>query len=90
VALIGEFAGPGTAPGAGPCAAPGAGPCAAPGAGPGAAPGTETVLGAGTVLDPAGCAACAAAGARFIVSPVTDPAVLAEAHRWACRISAGR
>ncbi len=40
-----------------------------------------TVLGAGTVLDPAEAAACAAAGARFLVSPVTDAAVLAEAHR---------
>ncbi len=39
-----------------------------------------TVLGAGTVLDPEACSACAAAGAAFIVSPVTDPAVLARAH----------
>jgi 2-dehydro-3-deoxyphosphogluconate aldolase/(4S)-4-hydroxy-2-oxoglutarate aldolase len=43
--------------------------------------GSGTVLGAGTVLDPAEAAACAAAGARFLVSPVTDAAVLAEAHR---------
>ena len=64
VALIGEFAGSGSASGAG------------------TVPEAGTVLGAGTVLDAAGCAACAAAGARFIVSPVTDPAVLAEAHRW--------
>jgi 2-dehydro-3-deoxyphosphogluconate aldolase / (4S)-4-hydroxy-2-oxoglutarate aldolase len=40
-----------------------------------------TVLGAGTVLDPAQCAACAEAGARFIVSPTTDMSVLKEAHR---------
>jgi 2-dehydro-3-deoxyphosphogluconate aldolase/(4S)-4-hydroxy-2-oxoglutarate aldolase len=40
-----------------------------------------TVLGAGTVLDPAACAACVAAGATFIVSPVTDPGVLEQAHR---------
>jgi 2-dehydro-3-deoxyphosphogluconate aldolase/(4S)-4-hydroxy-2-oxoglutarate aldolase len=40
-----------------------------------------TVLGAGTVLDPAQCAACADAGARFIVSPVTDVSVLSEARR---------
>ena len=40
-----------------------------------------TVLGAGTVLDPAEAGACAQAGARFLVSPVTDAAVLAEAHR---------
>jgi 2-dehydro-3-deoxyphosphogluconate aldolase / (4S)-4-hydroxy-2-oxoglutarate aldolase len=39
-----------------------------------------TVLGAGTVLDAEACGACAAAGAAFIVSPVTDPAVLAVAH----------
>ena len=39
-----------------------------------------TVFGAGTVLDPEACSACAAAGAAFIVSPVTDPAVLARAH----------
>jgi 2-dehydro-3-deoxyphosphogluconate aldolase/(4S)-4-hydroxy-2-oxoglutarate aldolase len=38
------------------------------------------VLGAGTVLDPEACSDCAAAGAAFIVSPVTDPAVLARAH----------
>ena len=39
-----------------------------------------TVLGAGTVLDPEACSACAEAGAAVIVSPVTDPAVLARAH----------
>jgi len=70
VALIGEFAGPGREPEAETVL------------GTQAVLGTQTVLGAGTVLDAAGCAACAAAGARFIVSPVTDPAVLAEAHRW--------
>ena len=41
----------------------------------------STVIGAGTVLDSAQCAACAEAGARFIVSPVTDVSVLNEAHR---------
>lgn len=40
-----------------------------------------SVVGAGTVLDPATCAACVSAGARFIVSPVTDLSVLDEAHR---------
>jgi 2-dehydro-3-deoxyphosphogluconate aldolase / (4S)-4-hydroxy-2-oxoglutarate aldolase len=40
-----------------------------------------TALGAGTVLDPRDCAACADAGATFIVSPVTDLDVLEEAHR---------
>ena len=39
-----------------------------------------TVLGDGTVLDLEACSACAAAGAAFIVSPVTDPAVLTRAH----------
>ena len=42
---------------------------------------SRTVLGAGTVLDPAACAACVAAGATFIVSPVTEPGVLEQAHR---------
>ena len=52
-------------------------------AGSGSTSGTVlgTVLGAGTVLDPAEAGACARAGARFLVSPVTDAAVLAEAHR---------
>ena len=39
------------------------------------------LLGAGTVLDAAQCRAAIDAGARFVVSPVTDPAVLAEARR---------
>lgn len=43
--------------------------------------GTGTVLGAGTVLDPQECADCVAAGARFIVSPVTEAGVLERAHR---------
>lgn len=43
--------------------------------------GAGTALGAGTVLDSAQCAACADAGARFIVSPVTDVSVLEEARR---------
>jgi 2-dehydro-3-deoxyphosphogluconate aldolase/(4S)-4-hydroxy-2-oxoglutarate aldolase len=41
-----------------------------------------TVLGAGTVLSPQQCQACAEAGARFIVAPVTDISVLAAAHDW--------
>jgi 2-dehydro-3-deoxyphosphogluconate aldolase / (4S)-4-hydroxy-2-oxoglutarate aldolase len=45
------------------------------------AAGVGTVLGAGTVLEAAICAACVAAGATFIVSPVTEPAVLEQAHR---------
>jgi 2-dehydro-3-deoxyphosphogluconate aldolase/(4S)-4-hydroxy-2-oxoglutarate aldolase len=79
VALIREFAaelaGAGPSPGAGPDAGPGPGP----GTGPG--PGKGTVLGAGTVLDAAQCAAVAEAGATFIVSPVTDAAVLSESRR---------
>jgi 2-dehydro-3-deoxyphosphogluconate aldolase/(4S)-4-hydroxy-2-oxoglutarate aldolase len=47
----------------------------------GAALRSGTALGAGTVLDPRDCAACADAGATFIVSPVTDLDVLEEAHR---------
>lgn len=43
--------------------------------------GSGTLLGAGTVLDPQACADCIAAGARFIVSPVTDLDVLHEAQR---------
>ena len=43
--------------------------------------GAGTVPGAGTVLDPADAEACAGAGAQFLVSPVTDAAVLEEAHR---------
>jgi 2-dehydro-3-deoxyphosphogluconate aldolase / (4S)-4-hydroxy-2-oxoglutarate aldolase len=46
-----------------------------------AARGSGSALGAGTVLDPRDCAACADAGATFIVSPVTDLDVLGEAHR---------
>jgi 2-dehydro-3-deoxyphosphogluconate aldolase / (4S)-4-hydroxy-2-oxoglutarate aldolase len=41
----------------------------------------ETALGAGTVLDPLTCVACAEAGATFVVSPVTDLDVLEQAHR---------
>lgn len=47
----------------------------------GAALRSGTALGAGTVLDARDCAACADAGATFIVSPVTDLDVLEEAHR---------
>jgi 2-dehydro-3-deoxyphosphogluconate aldolase/(4S)-4-hydroxy-2-oxoglutarate aldolase len=65
VALIREFA----------AELAGAGP------GPGPGPGKGTVLGAGTVLDAAQCAAVAEAGATFIVSPVTDAAVLSESRR---------
>ncbi len=46
-----------------------------------ARPGSGTVLGAGTVLDRRACEAAIAAGARFVVSPVTDPPVLEQAHR---------
>jgi 2-dehydro-3-deoxyphosphogluconate aldolase/(4S)-4-hydroxy-2-oxoglutarate aldolase len=77
VALIREFAA--ELAGAGP--SPGAGPDAGPGPGPGPGPGKGTVLGAGTVLDAAQCAAVAEAGATFIVSPVTDAAVLSESRR---------
>lgn len=38
------------------------------------------MVGAGTVLDPDSCQRCIDAGARFIVSPVTDGAVLHQAH----------
>lgn len=43
--------------------------------------GERVVLGAGTVLSPEGVRAAADAGARFIVSPNTDPAVIAETRR---------
>jgi 2-dehydro-3-deoxyphosphogluconate aldolase/(4S)-4-hydroxy-2-oxoglutarate aldolase len=83
VALIREFAaelaGAGPSPGARPDAGPDAGP--GPGPDPGPGPGKGTVLGAGTVLDAAQCAAVAEAGATFIVSPVTDAAVLSESRR---------
>ena len=46
-----------------------------------ARPGSQTVLGAGTVLDRRACQEAVAAGARFVVSPVTDPPVLEQAHR---------
>jgi 2-dehydro-3-deoxyphosphogluconate aldolase / (4S)-4-hydroxy-2-oxoglutarate aldolase len=46
-----------------------------------ARPGSVTVLGAGTVLDRRACEEAIAAGARFVVSPVTDPPVLEQAHR---------
>ena len=46
-----------------------------------ARPGSQTVLGAGTVLDRRACGDAIAAGARFVVSPVTDPPVLEQAHR---------
>jgi 2-dehydro-3-deoxyphosphogluconate aldolase/(4S)-4-hydroxy-2-oxoglutarate aldolase len=45
------------------------------------APGSGTMLGAGTVLDRRACEEAVAAGARFVVSPVTDPPVLEQAHR---------
>jgi 2-dehydro-3-deoxyphosphogluconate aldolase/(4S)-4-hydroxy-2-oxoglutarate aldolase len=40
----------------------------------------DVLVGAGTVLDAASAAACAEAGASFIVSPGFDPAVIAAAH----------
>jgi 2-dehydro-3-deoxyphosphogluconate aldolase / (4S)-4-hydroxy-2-oxoglutarate aldolase len=46
-----------------------------------ARPGSPTMLGAGTVLDRGACEDAIAAGARFVVSPVTDPPVLEQAHR---------
>ena len=42
--------------------------------------GTQLVVGAGTVLDPDAARAAVAAGARFIVSPHTDPAIVAAAR----------
>lgn len=42
---------------------------------------SDAVLGCGTVLDHDTCKACINAGARFIVSPVTDLAVLDAARR---------
>ncbi len=41
-------------------------------------------IGAGTVLTVEQARACADAGARFLVSPVTDPDVIAEAARLGC------
>jgi 2-dehydro-3-deoxyphosphogalactonate aldolase len=46
-----------------------------------ASAGERVVLGAGTVLSPEEVRAAAAAGAQFIVSPNTDPAVIAETRR---------
>jgi 2-dehydro-3-deoxyphosphogluconate aldolase/(4S)-4-hydroxy-2-oxoglutarate aldolase len=40
----------------------------------------DVLVGAGTVLDAPSVAACAEAGASFIVSPGLDPAVVAAAH----------
>jgi len=40
----------------------------------------SAVIGIGTVLDVATCQEAVASGARFVVSPVTDPAVLQAAH----------
>jgi 2-dehydro-3-deoxyphosphogluconate aldolase/(4S)-4-hydroxy-2-oxoglutarate aldolase len=42
--------------------------------------GDRALIGAGTVLDPAGVNACVDAGATFIVSPGFDAAVVAAAH----------
>jgi Entner-Doudoroff aldolase len=42
------------------------------------------VIGAGTVLTVEQARACARAGARFLVSPVMDPEVIAEAGRLGC------
>ena len=52
-----------------------------PGPSPGISYRDTTVLGAGTVLDRRACGQAIAAGARFVVSPVTDPPVLEQAHR---------
>lgn len=42
--------------------------------------GGELIIGAGTVLDLETCHAAISAGARFIVSPSTDPAIIELAH----------
>lgn len=42
--------------------------------------GSGLIVGAGTVLDPDAAHAAVAAGARFIVSPHTDPAIVAAAR----------
>ena len=42
--------------------------------------GSDLLVGAGTVLDADAARAAIAAGARFIVSPHTDPAIVAAAH----------
>ncbi len=41
---------------------------------------SDAVVGAGTVLDPRTAADCLKAGARFVVSPVTDPDVARVVH----------
>ena len=41
----------------------------------------KAIMGCGTVLDPQVCQACIDAGARFVVSPVTDTEVLNVARR---------
>ncbi len=42
---------------------------------------SDLIVGAGTVLTPDEARSAVAAGARFLVSPVCDPAVIAEANR---------
>lgn len=42
--------------------------------------GSDLVVGAGTVLDPEAARAAVAAGARFVVSPHTDPAIVVAAR----------
>lgn len=43
--------------------------------------GDDLLLGAGSVLDPETARCAVEAGARYVVSPVLDPDVVAEAHR---------
>lgn len=51
--------------------------------------GAELLVGAGTVLGPEDAARAVDAGAAFLVSPVFEPAVLAEGHRLGVPVVAG-
>ena len=51
--------------------------------------GDSVLLGAGTVLDAETARAAILAGARFVVSPVVAPEVVAMARRYACPAMAG-
>jgi 2-dehydro-3-deoxyphosphogalactonate aldolase len=44
----------------------------------------QALIGAGTVLTPARCRPCGRAGARLVLSPNFDPAVVQRARPWAC------
>ncbi len=51
--------------------------------------GNDALIGAGTVLSPGDVWKAAEAGARFLVSPIADQALIAAAHRSGCAILPG-